>query len=361
MPLNLLKVQKLLYSAGFIIDTYFIINKQCQYVKCSSILTGDSLVIHIASGYDFVVDTEASNAYIIRLIEFDVGDNIAEKYGDYPDKKELSDKYSQSLKLSGEINQDELEAEMENNYKKNIDLKSMERDQIMIIKDCFRQLKRLGLSMQGIRYSVCIFQDKYFSIVAEDLVNCYYIKNFSTDSRRLFFVVCDLEYFYEKMGNINIDIETIKTSIYRLLDKNAEMNIETISKIMKKLVSIDISDNKEISKKKTEYAIQIQKCKLQLDEFAKSEKQIMLDIKTEKATEGGFFNDTTFINRKAGLQAKLDSINNERQKVIRFIVELRQKCDNIYLNTDKIEFDNCILANGISKNFMDLDIVLKTK
>jgi regulator of replication initiation timing len=230
----------------------------------------------------------------------------------------------------------------------------------MIIKDCFRQLKRLALSMQGIRYSVCIFQDKYFSIVEEDLADCYYIKNFSTDSRRLFFVVCDLEYFYEKMGNINGDIETIKTSIYRLLDKNAEANIETISKIMKRLVAVDMSD-KEIVKKKTDYMSQIQKYKVQLDEFSKSERQIMSEMKSDRTTEGGFFNDTAFINKKAGLQSKLDSINNERQKVIRIIVELRQKCDNIYLNTDKIEFDNCILANGIAKNFMDLDATLKIK
>lgn len=360
MPLNLLKVQKLLYSAGFIIDTYFIVGKQCQYVKCSSIITGDSLVLHIASGYDFIVDTQASNAHIIRLIDFDAGDNVAEKYGDYPDKKELSDRYGQSLKLSGEMNDDELEAEMENNYKKTIDLKCMEREQIMIIKDCFRQLKRLALSMQGIRYSVCIFQDKYFSIVDEDLVDCYYIKNFSTDSRRLFFVVCDLEYFYEKMSNINTDIETIKTSIYRLLDKNAETNIDTLSKIMKRLLTTDMSD-KEINKKKTEYIAQIQRYKTQLDEFSKNERQIMSEMKGEKSTEGGFFNDTAYINKKAGLQAKLDSIDNERQKVIRVIVELRQKCDSIYLNTDKIEFDNCILANGISKNFIDLDTVLKTK
>ena len=358
MPLNLLKVQKLLYGVGFIIDTYFIIGKQCQYIKCSSIITGDSLVLHIASGYDFIVDINADNAHVIRLIDFDVGDNISEKYGEYPDKKELADKYGQSLKLSEELNQDGLESEMENNYKKNIDLKCMEREQVMIIKDCFRQLKRLALSMQGLRYSVCIFQDKYFSIVEEEMVDCYYIKNFSTDSRRLFFTVCELEYFYEKMGSINLDIETIKTSIYRLLDKNAETNIETISKIMKGLVA---TDNREIIKKKTEYTVQIQKYKIRLDEFAKSESQIIAEMRSDKSTDGGFYNDTSFINKKAGLQAKLDSINNEREKVIRIIVELRQKCDNIYLNTDKIEFDNCILANGISKNFTDLDIVLKTK
>jgi Trp operon repressor len=162
------------------------------------------------------------------------------------------------------------------------------------------------------------------------------------------------------MASINTDIETIKTSIYRLLDKNADTNVETLSKIMKRLLTIDMSD-KEIAKKKTEYMAQIQRYKSQLDEFSKNERQIMSEMKSDKSTEGGFFNDTAYINKKAGLQARLDSIDNERHKVIRVIVELRQKCDNIYLNTDKIEFDNCILANGISKNFTDLDTVLKTK
>ena len=358
MPLNLLKVQKLLYNAGFIIDTYFIIGKRCEYAKCSSIITGDSLILHIASGYDFIVDTKASNAYVIRLINFEEGENIIEKYGDHPDKKELSDKYGQSLKLTDELKEDELEADMENNYKKQIDLKNIERAQVLLVKDCFRQLKRLALSMNGIRYSVCIFQDKYFCIVDDDLVDCYFVKNFSTDTRRLFFVVCDLEYFYEKMTSINNDIETIKMSIYKLLDKNSELNVDTLSKIVKRLTTIDISD-KETIKRKTEYTMQIQKYKTQLDEFAKSEKQLMSEMKIDRKSDGGFFNDASFINKKAALQAKMDSIDTERQKIIRIIVELRQKCDNIYLNTDKLEFDNCILANSLSKNLQDLDGIIK--
>ena len=147
-------------------------------------------------------------------------------------------------------------------------------------------------------------------------------------------------------------------SIYKLLDKNSELNVDTLSKIVKRLTTIDISD-KETIKRKTEYTMQIQKYKTQLDEFAKSEKQLMSEMKIDRKSDGGFFNDASFINKKAALQAKMDSIDTERQKIIRIIVELRQKCDNIYLNTDKLEFDNCILANSLSKNLQDLDGIIK--
>jgi len=359
MPLNLLKVQKLMYGAGFIIDTFFISGKRCQYLKATSLVSGDSLVIYISPTYDFFVDQSAGNVFTTRLIEFDSGENVPERYGDYPDMKALSDRYGQTLKLHEDMNEDELEAEMENNYRKRIDLKSLEKEQIIIVKDCFRQLKRLALAMEGIRYKLCIIQDRYLCTFNQDIVECYFIKNHTTDGKRLFFVMSDLEYFYEKMSNINGDIDTIKLSIYRLLDKNGETNIETLVKISKRLSNIETSD-KEVTRLKVDYTQQIQRYRLRLEEYNKQESKIKGEI-SNLDTDGGFYNDTSYINKKASLEGQLNGIDSERQKILKLIIQLKQKCDNIYLNYDKIEFDNCILINGITKNFSDLDNVLKIK
>lgn len=359
MPLNLLKVQKLMYGAGFIIDTFLISGKRCQYVKATSLITGDSIVIYISPAYDFFVDTSDTNVFTTRLIEFDAGENVPERYGEYPDMKSLSDRYGQSLKLHEEMNEDELEAEMESNYRKRIDLKSMEKEQILIVKDCFRQLKRLALAMQGIRYKLCILQDRYFCTFNEEIIECYFVKNHTTDGKRFFFVVCDLEYFYEKMTNINNDIDTIKLSIYNLLDKNGQTNIENIVKISKRLVGIEASD-REVARLKAECSQQIQRYRLRLEDFNKQESKIKTEI-SGLESDGGFFNDTSYINKKASLEGQLNGIDSERQKILKLMIQLKQKCDNIYLNYDKIEFDNCILINGVTKNFGDLDSILKTK
>ena len=159
------------------------------------------------------------------------------------------------------------------------------------------------------------------------------------------------------MANINTDIDTIKTSIYRLLDRNGQTNIETLVKISKRLNGIESAD-KEVARLKSEYNQQIQRFRVRLEDYSKQESKIKSDISSLE-TDGGFYNDASYIHKKASLEGQLNEIDNERQKILKLIIQVRQKCDSVYLNYDKIEFDNCILINGITKNFADLDNILK--
>jgi hypothetical protein len=358
MPLNLLKVQKLLYSAGFLIDTYFTAGKICKFVRATSIVTGDSIVIYIASSYDFVIDENGDNVFALKLIDFENGDSIAQQYGDNPTGKDLTDMYGQSISIKDKSNEDHLEAEMENNYKKKIDLNCMLKDEIITVKDCCRQLKRLALSMTGIRYRLSIMKSKYFWVVNEDIVDCYYVRKFNTDGR-CFFVVADLEYFYEKIQSINTDIDIIKSSIYNVLDKNNKSNVEILSKIVKKLNSSSTGDVK-VTKQKTECAQQLQRHRIRLEEYSKREK-VIKDMLGSLKNDGGFFNDSAYINKKAALESEIDDINSDRQKIIKLVIQLRQKYDTLYLTSDKIDFDNCILVNTIAQNLNDIEELSKVK
>lgn len=358
MPLNLLKVQKLLYSAGFLIDTYFISGKNCKFIRATSIITGDSIVIYISSSYDFFVDENQENTFALKLIDFENGDSVAEQYGDNPTGKDLSDMYGRNIAIKDKTKEDQLEAEMENNYKKKIDLKCMMKDEVIIVKDCCRQLKRLALSMNGVRYKLSIMKSKYFCVVNEDIVDCYYVRKFNTDGRS-FFIVADLEYFYEKIQTINSDIDIIKASIYSVLDKNSKSNTEILSKIVKKLNSSSIGDAK-VSRQKNEFSQQLQRHRIRLEEYSKREK-VIKDTLGSLQNDGGFFNDTAYINKKAGLESEIDEINNERQKIIKLVIQLRQKCDTLYLTSDKIDFDNCILVNTIAQNLNDMEELSKVK
>jgi hypothetical protein len=357
MPLNLLKVQKLLYSAGFLIDTYFVMGNLCRFLRATSIVTGDNIIIFISSTYDFILEDNVDTVFSIKLIEFENGNKVSEQYGDYPTGKVILDMYGQSVNIKDESKDDQLEAEMENNYKKKIDLKSMDRDQIVILKDCCRQLRRLYLAMHGVRYSLCIIQDNYLCIVDDDNIDCYYVKRFNSESRS-FIVVADLEYFYEKLQSVNTDINLIKSSIYSVLDKNTTTNIETLVNVTKKLNAVNIGD-KKISRKKQDYMQQLQRHKIRLEEYAKQEKSLKGEIGSIE-TDGGFFNDAIRINKRAGLESQIDEINGERQKLIKLVVQLRKKCDNLYLNSDRVDFDNCILVNSIAKNFSELEEILKS-
>ncbi|MEI7441704.1 MAG: hypothetical protein WCK43_08780, partial [bacterium] len=141
-----------------------------------------------------------------------MGENIAEKYSEYPSKNDLKKKYGNMLKLATAVNDEEMEADLENKYKMNLELKSVERDQLIVVKSCFRQLRRISLILTGLKYKVCILNHQYLSVVNDDnVIDSFYIRSYDVaNSARRFYVMIDLEYFYEKIQSIEYDIQSIQ-------------------------------------------------------------------------------------------------------------------------------------------------------
>ena len=355
MPISLPKIQSLLYKIGFMIDTYFIVADKCEYIKCNSINTGESIIIKIARSFDFRPQ-QSSGVYNLNLIDFEVGENITEKYSEYPSKKELKKKYGELIKLATTVNDDEMEADLENKYKMNLELKSIEKDQLIVVKSCFRQLRRMALVLTGLKYKMCILHHQYLSIVNdEDVIDSFYIRGYDiSKATRIFLIVIDLEYFYEKMQSINHDIDIIQESVYNVLDKNSTETNDVFVKISKSLQTHEGSNILNINKKKVEIQGQITKYKAQLIILTKKQDELVSQYSELNTKSTSYFNDANVITRKGTIKKQLDSVDIEKQKILSDLVSLREKCDNIYLSADNIEFDNCIMMNGILKNLEDI-------
>lgn len=54
------------------------------------------------------------------------------------------------------------------------------------------------------------------------------------------------------------------------------------------------------------------------------------------------------------MEKKLDNINNVKQEIVKDIINIRNKQENITLEIDKILFDNSIMISIITKNFNSL-------
>ena len=351
MPISIQKIQGLLYKIGFIIDSYFIISDKCEYIKCNSINTGESIIIKISRYFSFR-PVGSEGVYNLNLIDFEVGDNVMEKYSEYPSKKELVKKYGNMLKLAPSINDDEMEADLENKYKMNLELKSLEREQLVAVKSCFRQLRRISLVLTGLKYKVCIVHQQYFTVVNdENTIDSFYIRNYTlANPNKMFFIMIDLEYFYEKLATINHDIDAIQESIYGILDKNSYENGGTFTQLAAHLATYNGGTGVHIANKKAEMKTLIARYKAQLLELNKKQDEVLAQFTDLSSQSSTYFNDAAIISQKGVLKKQIDALDKEKQKILKEIITLKRTCDDMYLSTDNVEFDNCILMNGIIKN-----------
>ena len=65
-------------------------------------------------------------------------------------------------------------------------------------------------------------------------------------------------------------------------------------------------------------------------------------------------NDIQKSHQIYNLEKKLDNINNVKQEIVKDIINIRNKQENITLEIDKILFDNSIMISIITKNFNSL-------
>lgn len=358
MPISLKKIQTLLYRSGFIIDEFYFISEKCEYVKCNSINTGETIVIKISRSFSFRPD--ASSMYNLNLIDFEVGENVTEKYSEYPSKKDLKKKYGNMLKLATSVNDEQMEADLENKYKMNLELKTVERDQLIVVKSCFRQLRRISLVLTGLKYKVCILNQQYFTVVNDnDVIDSFYIRSYNGGNpERRFYVMIDLEYFYEKMQSIDYDVQTIQESIYAVLDRNSVETGEVFSQISKELPQHE-GNSVEINKTKIDTQTAIAAIKAQLATLNTRQDELLKQHSELNTKSTSYFNDAGVISKKGAIKKKLDVVDSEKQKLLNDLQNLKRKVDDIYLSADNIEFDNCIMMNGILKNLEDIKTIVK--
>ena len=369
MPLNLNKVEKLLYENKFIITCFYLYGDLCRYLKLFSVETGETMLLFVSSEYEFIAnqaDLQARDVevHMITVIDFDDSEkSVVEKYSKYPDDKEMEEKYQQNnLNIQSNpnmlSNSENLENEMENNYNKKIFLNNFEKDQISILKDCYRQLKRVGLSVQDLRYNIGIIQEKYLcTIEAEDTIMCYFAKTQNTSNNRIFHIIADLEYFYEKSSVISIDLESIRNGVYKVLDKNQETNTDNLEILSRSLISIK-PQIVNLTTKKESYTSTMQKYKKLLSQVLIDEQKLEAELTSLNEKKGGnnsnYFTDIDYVHQKGKIEQKLKSLKEVRQKILKNLEEIQMLSDNLYLMIDRVEFDSTIMMDSVIKNLNEL-------
>ena len=347
--LNIKKIERFLFDNKFIIQAFFITQGKCRYIKIFSIVTADSLLLYISPDYNFILEGEsADNIFEITPIEFNTGDDIINKYMEYPSIKDMAKKYESVNGIDKSIKGVDMEVAMENNYNKKIFLNKLSKENEILVKDCFRQIRRMALCFQDLSYKMCIFDEEYCCILdSGDEISSYYVKGHRTEDQKLFFIVVSLELFYEKRSDVSSDVSIIKSNIYSILDKNQESNLKILENLTKKLEDVP-NTIKKIEDKKREYMECIKKYKMLLEAIDEFEKEA-----TEKESHSPT-NEISYVHHKASMKEKLQSASQTRQKILKNLTKITMACDNLYLKTDKNEFDSSIMMDGVLQCMKEL-------
>ena len=356
MLLNLGKVERMLLDNKFIISSFYVYQGKCKYIKVFSMEHGETLFIHIDSDYTLQVNYEemkqrGNEVFDMQLVDIKQGDNILERYNEYPKEKSIEEKYKQ-ISQEGIKFGDNLEEDLENSYKKKIFLTEQDKVCLSTIKDCSRQLKRFSMCIQELHYNLSITQGQCLCIKESDYVN-YFVKKQEGD-KRLMYIVVDLEVFYEKGSQIISDMDDIKQGIYKVLDKNQDTGMDNLFNLLETFNTVDVLVN-NLKKKKKECQDCVKKYKKLLKDIVSHEEEVIKQLYKVDNDNKDYFGDASRLQQKAMLQDKLRSIQSIKQKIIKNMTSANQQTNDIYLKVDKCEFDNTVLVDTIRKNLKELE------
>ena len=343
MPVSLGKIEKMLLDNKFVITSFYILEEKCEYVKTFSINSGETLIIHIPREYDFIINEQEminKGNDVFHLTKVNLDDNE-----EVDNESQIKERYTQIEEKTEYDESRDLAQELEKNYKTTILLKDLEKKQILEIKDCQRQLKRLQHIVQNLKYNICLVEENNFLVKDRFFI----IKTQKTEGKRFLFLVIDIESFHENSKTLIEDILTIKNNIYKILDKNSEINSSNLFLILEKFENIEeVLEN--IVKIKNELHANINEHRELLENIIEEEKEVLEQISLLEEKKSDYFSDSQYVHKKSKLENKILSLQNIKQKLLKNLNISFQKCDNTYLKTDKCEFDIAVFLDDIYKN-----------
>lgn len=332
----------------------YTINKLCVYLELFIASTGDTAMLYIPSKYDIPCNDNIPSQKI-KYIDITESGSIIEDSTEEAD----TDKIYENVILTLDSQRD-ISDQIASSYKKDISLSQTTSDNSIEIKEIFRQLKRLRLCVENIRYKICIFYKSFICCIRrDDSLECFQTveTNNSHNSHDLrFAVTLDLELFYDKIDNIVLDIKTVRHGIYSVLDKSQRQQ----TAYSKKMLEIKVAQ----SSKENEVIHRIQKLDRQIDEVetllndlnntSRNIPHEALEQETQLNTNGnnlGIYGDIEKTKIQTQATQKLAQVKNLQQDTMKLLYTIKAKREDLALRLDRIGFDNIVILNSLSKNF----------
>jgi hypothetical protein len=360
MPLSFNKLEKLLSGKGMIPKKYFVIKGVIVYVEVLSIANADCFMLYIPSKYEIEIG-EGNDVYKLRYIDVTEDGHIPADYAGEPDNFDLDKDYDgDDIDLSPGTTHKDIAGYLEEKYKHPVSLKDNKgigKDNTIQLREVFRQLRRLKFCTQSIKYKIVITSGSYLCCIRrDDTYECFFVEKFEASTERRLMISIDLETLYEKINSVSDDIKTVRDGIYRVLDKNQGKHVRNIEKMLEQKSKLTLFSD-IVMKKKHKYTIALERLELLLSDLIIAEKkniEKLQDLENRyfgQASLKGMHVDIEKSNQISKYESELSRINVIKQELIRNILNVKTKHENLALRVDNIVFDNIIMIDAILKNF----------
>ena len=358
MSLSLAKLENLLVSKGFVVINYFELDEACFYIELFAVKTADTFLMYIPSKYTFRI-TNGTNSFKIKYLDIDNADNVPDEYAVKQDDVDIEDIYGNTnIELSAD--KKNMEEELENNYKRPISLRDISGNDTLTLKAIHRQLRRFKYCVQNLKYKLAVMYKNYIcAIRRDDSIDFFSVKNYPRNDSKKLMIIIDLETFYDSNENLVNDIQIVRESIYKLLEKNQGTQTRMISKILENKKDVIVMPQ-ELQRKKVRYNKMTRELFVMLNIMTDAENKIteQLEALNTKYQESTLENDINKAHEKDKLEKELDNINRIKSDIGKNILVLREKRENKILSIDKLSFDNAVMLDVILKNFSKLKSIL---
>jgi len=349
MPLNISKLEEMLLDKGFVVTKYYVSDGLCFYLEVVSTVIADAFLLYIPTKYKFEPPAK-QNVYKIKYIATNYESNIEEEYVNSAQIEDVDE-----IKLAPDA-KDKLETYLEGNYKKDISIKDISKEDALDLKVIYKQVKRLGYSVKSIPYKLGITYKNYIcGIRRDDSIDCFSVKNIPRKNAFRILVIVDLETFYEKSEKVNENLATVKTSVCEILNKNHSINAGIMKQLTDNTNMISTVVSKVVATKER-FDTQLKKLTDILSALVAKEADLgeRLHFANKHTAHVDSSTDLRDSGNRIALESELRSITDLKDDVIRTLLKLREEQESNVLSTDKVMFDNTVLFDHMLKNFSKL-------
>lgn len=345
MGLSIEKLRILLKNLSFICSKIYVLDGYCFYIEVISLKTSDVFLLYIPSKYEFKIDDSllSNTVFKIKLLEVDETND-----------GEIGEHYDANIRLKPAKDED-MNEHLETQYKHDITLKDISKDDNFELVSILKQLKRLRYSVQNIKYKMAITYKNFICLIRrDDSIECYHVKHFPKDPNRRLLITTDLEMLYGNTDQLDYDIPHIQNEIYKVLEKNQNLHTSVIDSILESKNDVMLIANK-MQAKRTLYEDYYNRLTKMMEQLIQKEMYLDDEMKRiEQPTINSLYSDYDIVNKRKQIQDEIYEVVEIKKECSRLLNIIKINRENILLNIDKLMFDNTVMFDHMIKNFKKL-------
>lgn len=362
-----LSIEKLQYFSrnnGYEIQKIFVKDSKCFLVEMMSMNTLDHVLVYIPDKYKFSISSDLEtftvqevkvNETSTRVDDIDEYTHISESlvqsvYSDMEAIVNLPTENRKRLSMSEHLDE---------SYKKNVIIDDLHGNDNVIIKDIYRQLRRLKYCIKGMTHKLAILNAPYFGILNnQDTITMYCCDTLKRkNGHQKLYILIDFKMFYDKINTVEQECQQIFKGIYTVLNNNQKLHSKNIKYIMDRRDNI-LSQSDFLQNQKKEYNQYIEQYLELLEKlysYQKEKEHKLVQIKAFADDSVNMHHDMKRSHQKHKIEKEIRELDNTRKELITATLEIKTKNENLTLCIDTILFDNIVMLDKIFKNFEELN------